>query len=473
MRLTYRMLLGLLTCLVALSACPGRDRRTFEPIREPKTGRLVVYLEVPETVTVDVTVTLASVSAVNERGARLPFITAPLQLEPRLLAGRQVLLGESPLPPGHYRGLRFNFSKAVVKRGPRKSDLAYPEEGWMLEAPFDLAARDSVTLFLTWDPARSLEMGFFFSPHLKAGREVRQIRRLLLYVANEGSNTVTAINRHTGRVVATLAVPPGPTGLATSPDSENLYVVSTKANRLTIFSTTTNRRLMEHRFEFGSEPRQVAVSPDGSRLFVTLFRLNRLIILDAGSLSRIDDVDVGRGPMGVVVEPEGRKVYVANSASRDVSVVSALTGALLATVRVEPTPRRLAMMRNGSEVLVTGYDSSFLSVISVANNRVTRRLNADRWIADIAVDPRLNRFYLVQDKNNSLLYYEPNSQLALRTVPVGADPFRVAIGPDLRALFVVSRKSNTLSIYDRITGELEVVLDVGRRPHDIVVVEVP
>lgn len=467
-----RIALALLACLWALVACPGQGR-TIDQFSGAGWGRLVVYLNGPETITADVTVAIESVSAVDERGVLVPFVTKPRLLTARELVGRQVLLGETSIPAGHYRGLHFTFTEAFIVRGDRKAALAYPAEGWTLEAPFMVGARDSATLFLNWDPARSLEMGFFFSPHVTAEGERRQIRQLLVYVDNEGSNTVSVLNRQTGRVVATLAVPRGPRGMATSPDSESLYVVSNEAGRLTHFKTTTNERLMEFRFELGSEPHDVAVSPDSSRVFVTLYRLDRLVIMDGASLNRLSNVEVGKAPMGVIVEPEGRKAYVANSGSNSVSVVSVETGSVLATVPVEPKPQRLAIAPGGREVLVTGYNSTFLTAISVSTNQVARRLNADRWIADIAVEPRLNRYYLVQDKTNRLLFYEPNSQLVLKSVPVGANPRRVTIDPDLRTLYVVSRDANVVTLVDRLTGEVEKVLEVGRHPNDVAVVELP
>lgn len=472
MILNHRTALGLIVCLLALAACPGQGR-SINQLRGPGAGRLVVYLQGPETVTVDITVTVDSVSAVDDRGRLVPFITKPRRLAVRELVGKQVLLGEVGIPEGHYRGLQFTFSEAYIMRGSRRADLAYPQEGWVLESPFMVGARDSATLFLHWDPARSMEMGFFFSPKVATERETRQIRQLLVFVTNEDSDTVSVLNRQTGRVVATLAVPRGPRGMTASPDSESLYVVSAQAGRLTHFRTTTNERLMEFRFELGSEPQDVAVSPDNSRVFVTLYRLDRLVILDANSMSRLNDVEVGNGPMGVIVEPEGRKAYVANSASNSVSVVSVQTGDVLETVPVEPKPQRLALTPNGREVLVTGYNSTFLTAISVSTNQVTRRLNADRWITDIAVEPRLNRYYLVQDKTNSVLFYEPNSQLSIQTVRVSSNPFRVTLDPDLRTLFVVSRDANKVTILDRITGEAKGVLEVGKRPYDVEVVELP
>lgn len=472
MRPVIPIILGLLTFLLIFSACPGPGR-SIEGLRKVDTGRLVVYLEGPPILGSDIAVTFESVYAVDVTGALHPFVTQPRRMEAHHLTGRQVLLGEALLPAGSYRGLHFTFSEALLRRGPRVSHLSYPQEGWTLETPFEVRPRDIATLFLYWDTDRSLEMGFFFSPSLSAARETRQLRQLLVYVSNESSDTVSVINRDTGRVVATLAVARGPRGLASSPDSKSLYVVSSRAGRLAHFRTTTNKRLMEFRFELGSEPQDVAVSPDNSRVFVTLYRLDRLVILDANSMSRLGEVEVGKGPQGVIVEPQGRKVYVANSRSNTVSVISAQTATLLATVSVEPKPQRFAVTPDGTEILVTGYNSAFLTAISVATNRVTRRLHADRWVTDIAVEPRLNRYYFVQDRTNSLLFYEPNSQLSIQTISVNSNPSRVTLDPDLRTLFVVSRNTNTVTILDRITGEVEGVLEVGKLPYDIEVVEVP
>jgi YVTN family beta-propeller protein len=89
------------------------------------------------------------------------------------------------------------------------------------------------------------------------------------YVVNEGSNTVTAFNTRTGRVVKTIKVGAGPTAIAITSDGTTAYVANAGSDTVTPINTATQRA--GQAIKVGNQPLGIAITPDGRTLYVTNF----------------------------------------------------------------------------------------------------------------------------------------------------------------------------------------------------------
>jgi YVTN family beta-propeller protein len=79
------------------------------------------------------------------------------------------------------------------------------------------------------------------------------------YVVNEGSNTVTAFNARTGRVVTTIKVGAGPAAIAITPDGTMAYVVNEVGHTVTpvgIATATPGTPI-----KVGRRPSPIAITP--------------------------------------------------------------------------------------------------------------------------------------------------------------------------------------------------------------------
>lgn len=209
----------------------------------------------------------------------------------------------------------------------------------------------------------------------------------MLYVSNEDTGQLSAVDLVKGTVRATIAVGSEPEGVAVSADdrivyvtcetSNNIYVVDAPAMKvlaqiptlkrpraifldrrvprgygtdefgaaLTVFSTKDYQ--VEKTISLG-DPKVVRpmgiASTDGRRLYVTTGRFGALLEVDPDSAKILKTVDkVGQRPWGVAVSPDGAKAYTANGPSGDVSVIDLKSGQVEARIPVGGSPWGVAL----------------------------------------------------------------------------------------------------------------------------------
>lgn len=204
----------------------------------------------------------------------------------------------------------------------------------------------------------------------------------LLYVSNEDTGYLSAVDLGKGTVRATVAVGAEPEGVAVSRDDRVVYVTCETANALYVVDAhdmkvvaqiPTQKRpraiflsKLTHRGyatdEFGAaltvfntenyqvektislgDPKQVRpmgiASVDGRRLYVTTGRFGALLEVDPESGTVVRTVDkVGARPWGVALSHDGSKAYTANGPSGDVSIIDLKSGGIEGRIAVGGSP---------------------------------------------------------------------------------------------------------------------------------------
>jgi YVTN family beta-propeller protein len=202
----------------------------------------------------------------------------------------------------------------------------------------------------------------------------------VLYVSNEDTAMMSAVDLIRGSVRATVAVGSEPEGVAVSRDDRIVYVTCETANSVYVVdaqsmkvlaSIPTGKRpraifLANHRGyatdEFGAaltvfstddykvvntialgDPKVVRpmgiASADGLRLYVTTGRFGALLEVDAQTGRILRTIDkLGQRPWGLALSRDGSKAYTANGPSGDISVVDLKSGHIDARIAVGGSP---------------------------------------------------------------------------------------------------------------------------------------
>ena len=163
-----------------------------------------------------------------------------------------------------------------------------------------------------------------------------------VYVANSGSNTVTAYDAAAGTVSATIPVGSDPIAVAVSPDGSTAYIVNMGSDDVSVISTASN--IVTATVPVGARPFGVAVSPDGRTAYVTDFLSDDVSVIGTatGTVTATIPTGTATEPAGVAVSPDGSTIYVANTGKGGVGVISTATEAVTATIRVGAAPFAVA-----------------------------------------------------------------------------------------------------------------------------------
>lgn len=173
-----------------------------------------------------------------------------------------------------------------------------------------------------------------------------------IYVANEGSGSVSVIDGSTNQVINTIIGVADPVQLAYDSANEDIYVAGHSANVVSIIDSRTNALI-------GTvtglpDPTGVGYDSANGNVYVGNQGSNFVSIISGQTNKVIDTVTVGNGPVSPVFDPVNHNFYVTDFHSNEqpgntVSVISTTT-----SVQAPDTTITSAVDGNGAPVQNSG-----------------------------------------------------------------------------------------------------------------------
>lgn len=136
-------------------------------------------------------------------------------------------------------------------------------------------------------------------------------RPATVYVANQGSGTVTPIRVATNQAGRAIKVA-GADDLLVTPDGKTLYAVGI-TGAITPVRVATN--MPGKTIQTGADPfdpHSIAITPNGRILYLLNFLGGTVIPVRTATNRAGRPIRVGLGPVAIAITPEGRTAYVAN-----------------------------------------------------------------------------------------------------------------------------------------------------------------
>ncbi len=270
----------------------------------------------------------------------------------------------------------------------------------------------------------------------------------LVFVSNQGNNTITAIDTTTNQALPTIIqVQPVGGGPAPQPHgmvvlqgtTTQLYVANQGDNSVSVFDVTniktgTVTEVARLTTQIGPAPIEVALSPDSTRAYV----LNNgtggtgsVTVLNTTTIppTVVINKTVGTNPTGIAASPDGLVVYVANRGSNNVSVLDTtnnfnpLSGTPIATtdpvgVAFLPNQDHVAFVTNSSAGTITEIDTEQAQT-------PTPLLPANSRPSQIAFNPNGDIAFITDPTNGQVLTVTGVDQQGLA---VAGTPSRLAVG---------------------------------------------
>ena len=462
--LNFRLIIVVLAA-VSIPAC------IFEPtsidLQLGNKGQVFFYLSCPKKPTFDISFSISGMSFRNKEGEWID-VAVDKQIHSAGLAQSQIKLCELYLPAGKYEQIKWTISEAKLKKDGKIFSLALPQPGenHFFDMEFSVFPGESFAFFVDWNPEESVFDKYLFRPKMTLRKQGIEIKNILLYVTNSDSNCVTVIDRQQDRVVATIAVDQSPMGIVASPDGNNIYVANSGAGNISVIDTGVNR-VINTISNFGYSPAELALSGDGLTLYATNPNSDNISVIDTLSNMVTGSISVGNNPAGIVVDQDRHKVYVANKASNSISIINMETSAVEDTVTVGFNPTSVAIHQD--ELYVANSGSNNISVIDIPSHSVTKTILLSQkptWL----VSGLSGRIY-VSNADNEISFIYASMDVTTRNISVGDLPSQMAVDPLRRKLYVVNTLSEDLSVIDLTTRRLRTVIQVGRGPHGIALIE--
>lgn len=259
---------------------------------------------------------------------------------------------------------------------------------------------------------------------------VRAPARTLAYVTNNIDNSVSVIDVEAGREVAAVQIPrigaryAYPGFLIATADGAKIYVANLNTSSLSVVDTGTNTVL--ERIDLDHPPRQMAFTPDGRKLYVAGDGEVAYVIDTAGD-TLATRIPVGDSTSDVAVAGDGRRAYFTTAAGT------------------------LAVVDTGTDAVVD-------SIVDL------------RGASGIVLDGAGTTAYVLRNDHPGRVYFvDLGSGKVAAETRVEDSPIAAALSPDGRHLYVVNRGSDTLSIIDTASHQLETSIPAGSVPAGLAV----
>ncbi len=202
----------------------------------------------------------------------------------------------------------------------------------------------------------------------------------MLYVSNEETAEMTALELASGKVAGVVPVGEEPEGVAVRPDGKVVYVTCEATNEVVAIDTASLRVIA--RMSTGARPRSIVFTPDGARAYVSAEVGQTVAVLDAQRHVMIEEIPVAAQagsppplPMGLALDPERRRLFVSNGRGQSVAVLDLAGNSHLSTIAgVGARPWGIAISADRRRLFTANGPSGDMSIIDAIAGHVIRRV---------------------------------------------------------------------------------------------------
>jgi len=408
----------------------------YQPVSSTE-GLLRLYLQpLPQEIN-RLSFSITEILAVRNDGSTIPLQQAFAGPYGKDLIGLQKRLVSVSLPPGLYSGLSLRVGAASLLGEEGMADLLIPDELLFIEQDFKIIRETSSTLFLSLRPEKLVSGGFSFTPTFSLAKPRRQLKNLMGFATNTGSNVVSVFNKHTMEIIDTIATGSGPMGAVLDQRREWVYVALAGESTIAAIDVGTAEIFRRVRLRFGDEPVEIGLSPNG-RILVSANRgSNTASIIDTDSLREIERVRLPSEPTSVVMSPAEPRAFLIQPMSNSISVVDLYRREIVTTQTLEETPLRGAVSEDGASLYVIAKNSPNLLVIDPTSLSITGRIFVGMGSASIKLDPATGLVYIGK-RMGGVSVVDPSLGMPIDTFRLVGSAAFLAIDGDENNLFVAS-----------------------------------
>lgn len=310
-----------------------------------------------------------------------------------------------------------------------------------------------------------------------------------VYSANEGGNSISAIDLGTGGV-DTVAIPIAPHNVDLTPDGKLLLAVGNPATEgdhgsdghghgadgaaegLLVILDPQNIAAPKATVAVGSHPAHVVADRLG-RAFVALSGGDEIAVVDLAQAEVIGRIATGDYPHGLRLSPDETELYVANVEDGSVSVIDTQALSEVARIPVGTAPVQVGFTPSGDQVYVSLRDENRVAVIDTSTREVTNRIDVGPNPIQMFATPDGAFVYVANqgtdaEPNDTVSVIDTATGEVVKTLTTGGGAHGVSASADGALVFVTNIADDSVSVIDVASQEVVRTVPVGDRPNGIV-----
>lgn len=199
-----------------------------------------------------------------------------------------------------------------------------------------------------------------------------------VYVTNTADSTVSVIRTSDNTLIGTVIVDTSPLSVASTPNSEFVYVVTAFGSINVI--RTADQTVIDT-INVGLSPQNLAITPDGAFVFV-IGNSSFINVIRTSDNTNFANIELTRANFGtdIVISPSSDFVYVTSNqvfvSFGALNVIDVASNEVIKQLELSNSPQRMAINRDGSRVYVTNSNPDIVEVIQTSDNTLLTSVNA-------------------------------------------------------------------------------------------------
>jgi YVTN family beta-propeller protein len=185
-------------------------------------------------------------------------------------------------------------------------------------------------------------------------------------------------------------------------------------------------------------------------------------------------IPVGATPGFAAVSPNGRLLYVAGGNSKLVTVLDTSVNRVIATVPIAAGPPQfLTFSPDGRRVYVSIFDASgstsVVAVLDTTTNQVIGQVTVPARPFRTAVSPDGRTLYVPSNDSSSVSLLDTASLKVTREIRVPSAPHWVELAKDGSRAFIADHDTGVIGVLDAASSAVVAQIPVGSGPHALAV----
>jgi YVTN family beta-propeller protein len=194
----------------------------------------------------------------------------------------------------------------------------------------------------------------------------------LIFVANQGNNSVSIIDDVKGKVVANVKTGIAPFAIGVDPIKNRAYVTRQSGIDIIDYNTNMEGRTVNATYygniPMGNSPTAIIVNSNTSKAYISDSTAKILSVIDTTTNHLLYNITVGLFPNSIAFNPSEKKIYISNTGSNTVSIIDSTVDKSVGPVPVDSIAYDVAVNPRTNMIYMANYDSKTISTINGTTN---------------------------------------------------------------------------------------------------------
>jgi YVTN family beta-propeller protein len=301
-------------------------------------------------------------------------------------------------------------------------------------------------------------------PPASSGAPARGKTRLVAFIANSLSDTLTLADAHTLEPFGTPRAGREPHKFRGSLGGASVYSCNTTSNEMIEIDLGTLRPIRRIPI---LDPYNVTFTADGRYLYKVAYRYTFVEVHDAHTFRRIAHLETGRQPSHFWLAAARGWFVNSNQHSHAVTVIDTRRMAVIRRLPVDPLPAGVALSRDDRYLFVASGGAGTISVFATDDWSLTKRVRSGKDAHEMTMTRDGRTLYVTNRGEDTVSVFDVPRQRVVAKFPVPGGPDMPVLSPDESQLWVSGRYGNTVTVADTRTLQILNTFPTGRSPHRV------